>query len=464
MTSNRPESVAVAAFPPWVLFEHPCTVEALGCSSSIADTKTMAASRSTTGLPVTVSLRLRLAAPPELSRVCVQVELPARCHVSTVNHIYSIVVAAHGDSMLVQIKGVDNFTTDHFVYNAGNAAADPPRPPSLRLLPRYGLREDGRAGCRSYLNREATGLLRSGEDELVVAELNTLDVHGLMTPGMTTTELRLLRYPGSCRWSVKRTQISHHHAGAGELPSSWRNDTVVPLGDDRLCWVDFQHGLLFCDVFEESPELRFVPLPEDPFFDGVGYRNVSVTAGGAMKLVNIFPRCCCGGAGRSYCRRSHHAYTIHTWTLTTHSMTWVKDGTIDATQIWDMDGYKGFSLPRVELELPVVSLDEPHVICFVVCEDRHVVGDGDKTIWMIMVDMRSGTLRSAFRYPEEWGYVGRHLLLPSRVSECFNSEPSSSGGSKLGRPLQAGTVPNRGGVAVQCTYASIFTGDDLGRS
>jgi hypothetical protein len=44
---------------------------------------------------------------------------------------------------------------DHFVYNAGAAAADPPRPPSLSLL--------------LLFDPDSTGLMRHGEDELVVA-------------------------------------------------------------------------------------------------------------------------------------------------------------------------------------------------------------------------------------------------------------------------------------------------------
>nr|CAB3491123.1 unnamed protein product [Digitaria exilis] len=292
-----------------------------------------------------------------------------------------------------------------------------------------------------------------------------LDVHGApvgpVVPG-TVFELRLLRYQGSGGggWSVKRPKISHYHSkGGGELPSSWRNDVIVPFGD-RLCWVDLQRGLLLSDVLdEENPGLRFVPLPEDPFFGRAPYRNVCVTAcGGAMKFVNIFPRCCCSGAGWSYCRSSHHAYTVHTWTLTTEDMAWVKDGTMDTTQIWAVDRYKSLPLPHVRLEFPVVSLDEPHAICFVVCEDHHVK-NGDKTTWRIMVDMRSVTLRSAaFRYPEErWHNAGYRLLVPSRVSDYFNSEPSSSG-SKIG-VSQAGTVPNSVHLC-----KSIFTGDDLGRS
>jgi uncharacterized protein YcgI (DUF1989 family) len=113
-----------AAYPPWVIFEHYCTLEVQGCSSSIADTNTLARCRTTAGHPINVSLCL--AAPPEGSRVCVQ--LPAGIVTP-----YAAVLAAHGDSVVVQVGPIEDRrtlfgtkSTDHFVYSAGDAAAEPP--------------------------------------------------------------------------------------------------------------------------------------------------------------------------------------------------------------------------------------------------------------------------------------------------------------------------------------------------
>jgi hypothetical protein len=38
--------------------------------------------------------------------------------------------------------------------------------------------------------------------------------------------------------------------------------------------------------------------------------------------------------------------------------TWVMDGVLDTTQLWALDGYRGF--PRLELDDPVVSMDDPN--------------------------------------------------------------------------------------------------------
>ncbi|KXG20480.1 hypothetical protein SORBI_3010G206700 [Sorghum bicolor] len=427
---------AAKAYPPWVIFEHDCTLEVDGCSSSIADANTLASSRTTGGLPINVSLCL--AAPPEGSRVCVQ--LPAGVKVS-----YAAVLAAHGDSVVVQVAGIDDESTDHFVYNAGDAAAEPPRPPSLSLLAPHSItyedKEEKRRPCWChYLDAESTGLLRRGEDDFLVAELK---MEYVTTVAGTTHEeaaLHLLR-SASDEWCVKRPVVRRYDDG-GEtvcvnLASWWRNSTVIPVGDRMLCWVHLDGDLLFSDdVFDdESPSLWYVPPPEDA---DLGTRSVCVTADGStVKFVNVFPRCCCGGAGRSFCLASFDAYAVRTWTLRMDDMTWAMDARLDATQLWSLDGYKG--LPRVELAIPVVSMDEPDAICFeVVHHENH---GGDETIlWRIMVDMKSKStlLRSVFRYPKVRWCRSWVRPLPSSISRYFNSKPPSSGG----QPAQAEAMLN----------------------
>ncbi|KAL6658422.1 hypothetical protein ACP70R_004008 [Stipagrostis hirtigluma subsp. patula] len=421
--TQLPSGSSAAAYPRWVLLEHFCRSNADDDAPSLTDDlSTLASARTTGGHPILVSLRL--TAPPASS--CVLVQLPG-----CVAEKYSIAAAAHGDSVLIQVVLEERYnecTADHFVYNAGAAAADPPLPPSLSLLPPHFLTEEEKdrlvlppptAPMQRQLNTSATGILRRGEDELVVAELEMAPV----------AKLLILR---SGEWSVKRPPVSRVGGDCWDVPSSWSTDTVVPVLGRLLCWVDLLRGIVFSDVFEENPGLRFVPLPKDPCFERAFYRNVCATAGGAtVKFVNIFPRCCCGEAGTSFCRRSSHAYVVHAWTLKMDDMTWVMDGMIDATELWALDEYKG--LPRVELAYPVVSMDEPHAICFLLCEDFHV-GHGDDTLWQIMVDMRSKTLRSVSRYPGGRWNVARETLIPCRVSYYFNPCPSgSSDGTMAGK-------------------------------
>jgi hypothetical protein len=239
---------------------------------------------------------------------------------------------------------------------------------------------------------------------------------------MREADLCLFR---SGEWSVKRLQIRFRNASEvpGELPSLW--NVVVPVGDGLICWVyPWLDGIVLCDVFEETPRLQYLPLPMDNIWGEPSNRNVCATAGGdALKFVNIFPRCCCGRAGASSCERSCHAYTIETWTMRigNDDMEWVKDGIVDASELWALDTYKG--LQCFPLDHPVVSLDEPDVICFWLHEPPEEDGYwrySDTTIDVLMVNTRSKTIHSVSRYEDGLSHSGDGLI-PSNVSYFFNS-------------------------------------------
>jgi hypothetical protein len=396
-----------AAYPRWVLLEPDCqrNVEGSSCSTP-ADVKTLASARTTAGYPIHVSLRL--AEPPAASAVCLHLQIPDNVFAAS-----STVVAAHGDSVLIQVTVIDVLgacgptTTDHFVYNAGAAAAEPPLPPSLLMLPPYYTAEHYSGHREVYLSRSDTGLIRRGQDDLVVAQLCLMQARKEDSLESTmSAELLLFR---SGEWILKRPR--------NILPLWLHTDTVVSIGSHVLCWVSLSAGLVLCDVFEENPILQHVKLPMDPCYIEPSNRNVCVTdGGGALKLVDISPRCCCGskGATATGCHCSHSAYVVNIWTLRMSSMEWVKDSMVDATELWALDAYKG--LPRILLSHPVVSIDGPYVISFLMLEDNKAYY-GVQTVWMLMVDTRSKSIRSVSRYHGEEG-----VLIPSYVSYYFNSK------------------------------------------
>ncbi|GJN07341.1 hypothetical protein PR202_ga25165 [Eleusine coracana subsp. coracana] len=241
------------------------------------------------------------------------------------------------------------------------------QPPSLSLLP----------PCYRYLVSDSTGmLLRHGEDELVVARLE------IVTPN-------------------DKTPKEHHVA----------DKCVIPVGDDMLCWVWTHQGLILCNVFDENNlVLRYVPLPKDDATScGTGISssgNVCVT---------------------SQCKHSKNCFIIKTWKLRMDSMTWVLDGIMDSSEMWALHTYDK-SLPRVRPEYPVVSMDDPHIICFML---QH-----EKEWWLIMLHKRSKMLRSVCRsYPtvdeSKKTYPGV-LLLHSKVSYYLNnSYPDDSSISQI---------------------------------
>ncbi|TVU01041.1 hypothetical protein EJB05_53522, partial [Eragrostis curvula] len=321
--TQSPSSSSTAAYPPWVMLEPKADVETTG-SYSTADPKTLVVARTSTGDPIGVSLRL--ASPPAESR--------CRQHYGLWLPTAAIVV--------------------------------------LSLLPPIDV----------YLDKRSTGLLRRGKDELVVAHLKIVRLNDEM-PTKHVAEVHIFR---SGVWYMGRPGVKCLGSDIEEekFLSRFRSRRVIPVGDDMLCWIDMTHGLIFSNVYDKNPGLRYVPLPADPRCSEhfSSSRNVCVTAGYLVKFVNIFARCCCGGEGDGNCKHSDHAYIIKTWTLRVDTMTWVADGIMDATELWALDAYK--SLPRVQVGYPVVSMDEPHVICFRLFH---------KKAWLIMVDMRSKMLR-----------------------------------------------------------------------
>ncbi|CAM0146222.1 unnamed protein product [Urochloa decumbens] len=442
-TAEQPFSGSPSApYPRWVMLERDCIKSNddydYSSSSTPADANTLATSRTTSGHPIQASLHI--AESPASSRMCLNLLLP-----DGVDARYATVIAAHRDSVLIEViviedpGGYESATIDHFVYNAGAAAAEPPCPPVLSLLPPCYITENysGHPECQQ-LSPSATGIIRRGDNELVVAELTIAADSDEDAPELGAAELLLFRYG---KWIVvKCPEIRNDDPEFGKLFPQLFADTVVPIGDRQLCWVILSNGLLLCDVFEENPVLEYVKLPVDLCgWPPSRNRNVCVTAGGsALKFVNIYPRCCCGGMGATNCQRSHGACVVYTWTLRMSDMEWVKDGMVDATELWALDTYEW--LPRLHLGHPVVSMDEPHVICFVMVE-ANCASYGNKTQWKLMVDMRSKTIRSASCYPEErWDPSSN--LIPSNVSYYLNTMSYSKGESKVDTEMSPVQVSN----------------------
>lgn len=412
-----------------MLLERNCVEEIDGSFSSIADHNTLAACRTSAGSPIAIALRV--APPPEASRVCVQ--LPGDTAVS-----HSEVIASHGDSVLIAVS-LKNDRVDLLVYNAGSVSADDPsRPPSLLLLPpfyppiseaqkkflqRWGIGPQPRS-----LYTDSTGLLRRGKDEIVVAQLEVEKVEDRDNPRRLRPVAELVMFR-SGEWSQTRPPFSH---GTDDLKDvSWLTTTVVAVGDRTLCWSDRYNGAIFSDVLDENPTLRYVPFPVTSRYRFAVCATAGASGGHTVKLVNIFPHCRCGDDGDGWssdegynqCHCSIDTYTIRTWMLKMDDLTWVKDGTIDASELWALDA----GLPRYyPMSYPVVSLDNPDTITFQMCEAKR---DGDdETAWLVMLDMRRKLIPAVSVYTADPLCIHSESLIPSRVSGYMNSSFCHSNG------------------------------------
>ncbi|CAL4982219.1 unnamed protein product [Urochloa decumbens] len=408
--SSAPATDA-AKDPRWVLL--PCRDSRRDDDGSlVTNAKTMAEARTSMGQHLRISFEL--AAPPASSFLYYNYDCDGDGYPDPVN-----VVAADGDSVLLMVSrghrdASSMATYDHFVYRAGGAAG---RPPSLTLLPARNIPKnyevDGTSQgllldpySRALLEHD-TGVLRRGEDDLVVAQLEVMSGDN---GGQDVADICVLRL-GMSQWEHKRSVPIIVHGEDDELIDK-RPDMATAVGDRFLCWFCYSRGLIVWDMVgeERSPKLQYVPLPVLPYdpsyytddLPPLSYsQNVGAAGRNAVRFINIEPRCCCGGFGRTSCARSRFAFTVTTWTLTLTidgPMKWVKDAVLDCEELWALPGYEG--LPRVHLECPIVSLDNPDIVCFKV-NGYYENDKGSWKIWMIQVDTRNKALLSAVEYTDD---------------------------------------------------------------
>jgi hypothetical protein len=98
---------------------------------------------------------------------------------------------------------------------------------------------------------------------------------------------------------------------------------------------------------------------------------------------------------------------------------WVRDVEITDKQLWAMEGY-GY-LPRSVPQCPLVSLDDPHILYFVVTGRPVTVSSGpalsDETAtWIVTLDILSKTV---LRYDDIEGFPSDNIF---NGSEFFPSK------------------------------------------
>ncbi|CAL5050674.1 unnamed protein product [Urochloa decumbens] len=445
---TEPSDSPAAADPRWVLLDRrDCRRnDSLAAAAGDGDNTAVAECRTSTGHRLLVSSGL--VSPPASSFLyytCSGAAAPDDDKDGGGgNSNAPTIIAAHADSVLLRMHRPRDAssssssprsmaaTFDHFVYRSGAAG----RPPSLSLLPprniptRYEDEEGrfprGRDPYNRILLGEDTAVLRRGGDELLIIQLELIpsysDRHG-------TADLCVLRL-GNSAWEQKRSVPIVHDEG-DELPGPLTGPSMaIPVGDRFLCWFCYNAGFLLLDMgaaddeASPNPKFRYFRLPglladdDQTFYSDelpplTNSQGMGAAGDAAVRLVAVEPRCCCGGLGRTSCPRSRFAFTVTTWTMSLTAaaaaedvapVAWVKDGVMDCEELWALPGYKGV-LPRVHLQQPLVSLDDPDVVCF------KVVSDTDwRKVWMIQVDMRRKELLAAVQCSDTNPAWGRHCL------------------------------------------------------
>ncbi|OEL26682.1 hypothetical protein BAE44_0012299 [Dichanthelium oligosanthes] len=166
-------------------------------------------------------------------------------------------------------------------------------------------------------------------------------------------------------------------------------------------------GILFCDVFAEIPELSYLELPAKiPGLRGnhhgrgwlQAYQTLGVTKGDIIKFITVIRAN--GLVIESY--NPAQQFTITYWTLKTtamNSMAWDKDYEVTSGQLWATDDFA--HIPRSFPLYPIISMDDPNVVCFVM-RQKGKVQKGDRynygEVQMVAIDMINLNLKSNALY------------------------------------------------------------------
>ncbi|KAK3135815.1 hypothetical protein QOZ80_5BG0423740 [Eleusine coracana subsp. coracana] len=223
---------------------------------------------------------------------------------------------------------------DYFIYWAG------PSGPELTLLPRWYMTEQEESSWLLSSNSTWTRLGTGHEDAPLEGKLIKL-----------CSDRKANNATGIRNWEVKDTRARGGKAKFGDLRGWWETHVVLPYGS-YLCWVDYYRGIIFCDVNHNSPDLQYLPLPLEHV--PIGYPDpLHIASPGAYRAV-------CITKGWNDERGDDD------------EMEWQKGVTIEARDLWAMEGYD-IQLPRITPLFPLVSMDDPSIICFVL-----FMGDGTK--------------------------------------------------------------------------------------
>ncbi|VAI23441.1 unnamed protein product [Triticum turgidum subsp. durum] len=379
----KPEEETVV-FPDWVMLER---IFRKRCHDDL-DAAGEAVNKNKTAAPVKIDsvhscfVSFTLAAPPGSSYF--NLHWPER---QGSEELLAFVRAVDKNLVLFDILIPDRIRyfdapPDLFVYTASAP------PPPVQQLPR-------RSTKRFLARQFTTGILQlKAEHCYIVADLN---VH-LKKEG-ASAELCVFN-SGANDWRIITEVL------ADKLPDLWFTDDVFAFDGRFLCWVDYFSGVVLCDFSKnvDSQVLHFVPFPggikypDDArfprYFPG-RFRSVSISQG-MMRYVHIdndFHQTVHSGwrgiaPKRSKRRQKQLTHKITIWTLNSN-FEWEVHCEINLDCLWAQPRYQGLGLPRRLPEFPVISMDDPGVLC---CLLRAKEFAGKE--WMIMVDMNHADLQS----------------------------------------------------------------------
>ncbi|PVH33727.1 LOW QUALITY PROTEIN: hypothetical protein PAHAL_8G055000 [Panicum hallii] len=284
------------------------------------------------------------------------------------------------------------FEDEHFLYRAGAAAGSP----SMSLLPDRDFPRQSEQVCEPYMSPPirpivhsgTTALLRRGDGDVLLVQLHCKYDRDARRD---TAEFCLLRR-GAPRWELKEPVpiVVHDDGGSKGGVEQLRGrctNTIVPVGDRFLCWVKYESGFLLCDMADDAlPKVRYTPLPAGVIWDPKNYGDDKDD----RRRRPSTPR---AWAPPAPARRGS---AWSTDLAMDEPPAWVEDGEIACEELWALPGYEG--LPRANLQCPVVCLDDPDAVCFLVSNAHFVSSYKERKTWMVQLNIKNKTLLSVAEF------------------------------------------------------------------
>lgn len=346
-----------------------------------------------------------------------------------------VVMATEEDLILLRVvlgprsAILDPDTFEYFIYQAG-------RVPSLHSIKHPGLSRTfgdyhvGILRCRPKLGNSDG---KSHDDGYIIAALGYSMVPGCYDLHTFDSQTKV--------WDTK-TALLRGQQERGKH-SSHVNSKVIVIGGEAgtMGWVDLWQGILFCDVLDKEPVIRYVSLPA-PLNPDISMQGCPRTARDIAVIKGLI----------RYVEFQHHIlpgsvvngnYIANGWTVSTWSRKastdpfeedhWQQDCRVHASQIAAEKNPMGFdllpkffddqgtplpTLERLHTGHPTLSLHDDNVVYLM-----SKINYRDTKAWVLAVNIRNRTLQGvaefvlrrtlgmSFAYMCSW--IGKHLHIAS---------------------------------------------------
>ncbi|XP_048566753.1 uncharacterized protein LOC125546599 [Triticum urartu] len=360
------------------------------------------------------------AEPPAVSRLYVR--WPGGTKGKYGSSAGTALMAAHRDLILFQLVSMEgHITHDHFVCIASSDPAAGPHMELKRLpvctipmvLPPCSCEEqdteEETPSCEEEDTEDATmrrvffpntlGLIRGREEEFAVAQLAMVTkIRGAhrMEAEVCVLRSRVSDPDDHGMWELQKIPVQHQSHEYLAL-DNWLTDAVVTF-NNYICWISYYAGgILFYDIFAETPNIFYLRLPtsnrptttQERGFLEVN-RSLCVT-GDLLKYTYILRN-----DKRLYGPlKPRTGFTILTDTLSiteTGDINCFHERVKIANELWHYNTSE--CLPRQALMYPLVSMDSPNIVHYLISEE----GDKIDKVSMVTLDMITQKVISIVSY------------------------------------------------------------------